>query len=62
MANGKRATLERVDQKLDDLILVVREIKESLDKHADRIGSLERWRSWMVGVGSAISGYLTFLR
>lgn len=62
MAKNERVTLERMDQKLDDLILVVVEVKDSLKANSDRIGSLERWRSWMVGVGSAVSGYLTFLR
>ena len=62
MAKNERVTLERMDQKLDDLILVVVEVKDSLKSNSDRISSLERWRSWMVGVGSAVSGYLTFLR
>lgn len=53
MANGKKVTLDRLDQKLDDLIKAIDELK--LD---NRIASLERWRT---GVATAVSALYAVL-
>lgn len=53
------ATLEQLDQKLDDLKELVQlsrtEAKDKFEKHEERLGALERWRAYVIGISAAIT-------
>ena len=55
-------TLVTIDTKLDGLVVTVTEIRDEQKLHANRISSLEKWRSWTAGVGAAVGGYLGFIK
>ena len=50
-----KATLDRIDQKLDDLKETVVSLIASVDKQNGRIGKLERWRAYAIGIATAAS-------
>ena len=54
MATRSEKMLERIDERTIAIKMDLAEIKERLDNHSKRIGGLEKWRTFVVGVTSAI--------
>lgn len=66
------ATLDRLDQKLDDVKERLVEYQAMLTKHMDqdradfntlhvRVNSLRRWQAWIIGICSGITALLGFI-
>ena len=58
MSNGSFDYSKLTEKQI--LLLVVTRL-DSLDSIPKRVAALERWRSWFIGVGSAVSAALTVL-
>jgi hypothetical protein len=56
-----KATLDRLDQKLDDLKELVLETTKTVKEQNSRIYSLERGRAYLLGIGTAISAAMSTL-
>lgn len=52
------ATLEQLDQKLDDLKELVFRLVQVEEKQNDRINALERWRAYVVGISVAVAVFI----
>ena len=51
----------RVEGKLDGLIASRTRHETILDKHAEKLGNLERWQAKVIGIGAAAGAAMTFL-
>lgn len=52
------ATLEQLDQKLDDLKELVFRLVAVEEKQNDRINALERWRAYVVGISVTVAVFI----
>ena len=58
--NDLHRSLGRIESKLDALSARDDAHKERLDHHSNRLRSLERGRSWLMGAAAGISAVVTF--
>ena len=51
-------TVGRMESKIDLMLEFREEQSEALGKHDARLGSLERWRSLLLGAWTVLAGFL----
>jgi hypothetical protein len=54
MSEDIQRTLGRIESKLDGVLERQSEQHDRLNKHGDKIASLERWRAWVLGAAAVV--------